>query len=316
MQKVSFVYWGAPQFSAEILKRLIETDYVPEIVFTYPDKPRGRGRKPKPMPVKVVANNSDLPVMEVSEMGAPKVISTLKDVQPDVGLIISFGILPGEVYTLPKYGVLNLHPSLLPDLRGPTPIQTAVLRGYDHTGITIMSISEEVDSGKILMQEKLEIGENETRGELESRIINRSPSLVIEAFEKVKDGNFVVEQQDDSLATQTHKFNREDYRISWSQEAEKIHNKIRAFSPRPGAYTFYDNKEVKILGSTLTSLEQSNGEPGELLKVEKDLGLVVQTQKGQVVAKKLKPENSRTMHFRDFVNGYRVEEGDYFGKNS
>ncbi len=314
--KTKLVFFGAPDFAAQIFGRLLSRvdDYVIELVITYPDKARGRGRRSSPMPVKSVAQAHNIPVLEIEQMDDARVINKLNELQPDMGVVVAFGILPESVFSIPAHGILNVHPSLLPDLRGSTPIQTALLRGYERTGVSIISITREVDAGGIVVQDELSIEKDETRGELEARIVEKAEELLVVAMDRVQTGDYELLSQDESEVTYASKFKRDDYELDFSSSASDVHNKVRAFSPNPGAFSYFRGKRVKVLRTSLVQDGSVTVEPGTIINIDEDKGILAGTGEGVVAVKELKPAGSRLMNFKDFVNGYRVEEGEYFGQ--
>jgi methionyl-tRNA formyltransferase len=235
---LNLVYMGAPEFSAAILRAVLDwPGGAVSGVFTQPDRPCGRGQCCKPTPVKALALERGLPVFSPQNFKSDADVALLRGLAPDVLLVAAYGlILPQAVLDVPKYGAINVHTSLLPKYRGAAPIQRAVLAGDVFTGVTIMRVEHKLDSGPILMQRAMAVGENETAGEVESQLADLGSRLLTETLDRLIQGKLCAIAQDHSQATYAAKVEKSEGRIDFSQPAKLIHNRIRAMTPKPGAY--------------------------------------------------------------------------------
>lgn len=268
-----------------------------------------------PTPVKFAAQKFELPIIEIADPKSPKIHSQLREYDVPIGIMVSFRIVPLEFLKIFERGFVNLHPSLLPDLRGAAPVQWAIMNGYSRSGITTFIIDEKVDTGNILMQRKFEIEPDETSREVFERIAPDSAKILIESIEKYLAGKIVPsEQLDVTIATEkilhtAPKIRRKHRIIKWDSSAQKIHNKIRALSPSPGAITKLGNKVIKILRSKMTDL-QSNGEPGAIAKIpeltgyKNENGIAVNTGDIIILLTELQPAGKKVMKSKEFAMGY------------
>jgi methionyl-tRNA formyltransferase len=271
--KIKIVFIGTSEFGAIILNRLVKNNYKPVLVITQPDKPVGRKQILTPSPVKKEA--------KLLKIGYD--LEEIKKIKPDLIITAAYGkIIPKEILEIPEYGALNVHPSLLPKYRGPSPIQTAILNGDKETGITIMLMDQEMDHGPIIAQDRCKIGETTTCQELEKILANQGAKLLIETIPKWIKREIKAKEQDHSKASYTKIIKKEDGKIDWNKSAQEIERKIRAFDPWPGAFTFIKKKDKKIRI--------------KILKAE--------LSKDKLIIKKLQPEAKKPMSFEEFKKGY------------
>jgi len=302
------IFMGTPDFAVPTLQKLIDKHHV-VAVFTQPDKPRGRGQKVQFTPVKEVAIKYNIPVYQPERLkNNQEVINIIKGFNPDVIVVVAYGqILPKDVLTLPKYGCINVHASLLPQLRGAAPINWAIINGFKKTGITTMLMDEGLDTGDMLLKREIDIREDETAGELHDRLMELGADLLLETLEKIEKGEISPEKQDDSLASYAPMLNKEMGHINWSQENEKIYNLIRGLLPWPGAYTFYDNNMIKIWKVKIGNNNMCE-QPGMILNVSKD-GIEVACQKGTLIITELQEVGGKRMSVEAYLNGHKLEKG-------
>ena len=238
-QKPKIIFFGTPEFSVKILEALRDNNLAPDLIITAPDKPVGRKMHLTSSAVKTWAKTHNVPV----EYDYKNLI-TLK---PDIGIVASFGkIIPADILKIPRYGFLNVHPSLLPKFRGSSPIQSAILSGDKETGVTIMLLNEKMDEGLILTNNKLQISNNITAKELEEKLAELGGKLLVETIPKWINGEIKPQLQDHGKATYTKKIMKEDGLIDWNEPPEIIDRKIRAFTPWPGAYTFSPRQTTRL----------------------------------------------------------------------
>lgn len=300
---------GTPQFAVPPLHAVAEAGHEIAGVVTRIDKPAGRGRSVAAPPVKVVALQMGLPVYQPKRVREPAFVDELRKLNPDVIVVAAYGqILPKEVLALPKYGCINIHASLLPAYRGAAPINWAVIRGDKETGITIMQMDEGMDTGAVLMQESHPIGPGDTSGTLTEKLSMLGAKLITKALLLVQSGDLKPVVQDGSKATPAPLLKKEDGLVDWTLPAADIHNRVRGFSPWPGAYTFLENGMIKILEAEVLPGE---GEPA-LMRRGADNTLEVGTGKGLLRIVLLQPAGKKPMHAADFLRGHRGIEGKKF----
>lgn len=304
------VFMGTPDFAVPTLEKLIECHQVVG-VFTRTDKPKGRGQKLQFTPVKEKALENGIPVFQPKSLKMnSEAIDILKELKPDVIVVAAYGmILPKEILELPPLGCINVHASLLPDLRGAAPINWAIIRGYDKTGITTMLMGEGLDTGDILLKEETAIGENETAGELFDRLSVIGGELLIRTLEELKQGRIVPIPQDDSKSTYAPMLSKELGHINWNMDCRQVHNLIRGVNPWPGAYCFYEGKMLKILSAEYVDGPE-NGEPGKVLKSQKGM-LEIGCKRGKIRIKQIQELGGKKMDIGAYLNGHTICEGYY-----
>lgn len=304
------IYFGSSHFSKEVLEGLTKKNILPLAVVTTPDKPRGRGLKVTPTPVKEFAQSKSIPVFTPLSLKDKELISRLKELDADFFLVVSYGkIITEELIALPKLP-LGLHPSLLPRYRGPAPIQWVLLKGEKETGVTVFRITEKVDGGPILLQKKIVIDEEDDFISLSKKLIGLSVEVMVEVVEMVKTGNYAFFPQDEKIASYAPKLKKEDGRINWQLEAEKIKNLVRATKSWPSAYTFYRKKLIKVTEVEVVNKE-TKASPSRIVSLD-NKGIDVATKKFILRIKRLKPQSRKEMDARSFICGYRVKVGDKF----
>lgn len=301
---------GTPDFAVPSLKALKEAGYEIPLVITQPDKPAGRGRRLKPPPVKVEAERLGLKVYQPERIKENEELKKiLEEISPDLIVVAAYGkILPDWLLNLPKYGVINVHASLLPKYRGASPIQAALLNGERRTGITIMKVIPELDAGDILSQREVEIREEDDAQTLHDRLARVGAELLTETIPKLIKGEIEPKPQNHDEATYCPKITKEMGRINWERSSEEIFNMVRAFTPWPGAFTYYSGRMMKL---TKVRPAEGEGEPGEV--IEAGRRLVVATGKGALEILRIKPEGRKEISGDEFIRGYRVKAGDRFG---
>lgn len=306
--RIRIVFLGTPAFSVPALNALAGEPRLEIVaVVTQPDRPAGRGQKLTPPPIKTRADELGLPVFQTASIKKDEELKAhLKALSADFHVTVAFGqILTQEVLDIPKIATVNAHASLLPEFRGANPIQQAILTGKTQTGITTMLTELGVDTGPMLLKHVLEIGENETMGELTIRLSEVAGPLLIDTLAGMKDGRVQPETQDDTQATHAPKCEKEDALLDWDEPADSLHRKIRAFNPAPGAATFLNGERIKILRARRTEKSEDfvkAGKPGEMLAMI-DTGLLVQTGDGLLCIESLQPAGKREMSARDWAQG-------------
>jgi len=296
------IFFGTPEFAIPSLKILYDNGYEISAVVTVPDKEKGRGLKPEPSPVKKFALSLGLKVLEPVNFKDENFINQLKEINPDLGVVVAYRILPREVYSLPKYGTFNLHASLLPKYRGAAPIQWAIINGEKVTGVTTFFLQDKVDTGNIILQREVPIDDEDNFQTLHDKLSQIGSDLVLETVKLIETGNYELKTQDDSLATLAPKITKEICQINWNQSAIKIHNLIRGLSPVPGAFTKLGDKMIKIFRSKLSD-ENSENDPG-LIEIKED-EILVNTADKKLSILELQPESRKKMSAKEFLLGYK-----------
>ncbi len=303
------VFMGTPQFAVQPLRALAAAGHELAGVVTRVDKPVGRGRVLAAPPVKRAAEEMGVAVFQPRRVREQGFIATLKSLAPQVIVVAAYGqILPKDVLTLPQYGCINIHASLLPLYRGAAPINWAIIRGDKETGITIMQMDEGMDTGAILMQESVPIDPKDTAGTLADRLSTLGAKLIASALTLIAAGKLPPVAQDSSQATLAPLLKKEDGRIDWKLPAVEIHNRIRGLSPWPGAYSYLGGKLVKIIESEAAS---GSGEPGFLYETDRHT-LTAGTGDGLLRILSIQPEGKKPMTAGEFLRGHRGIAGKKF----
>jgi len=315
--KLKIVYLGSGEFGIECLNALAHSSHSLQFIVTQPSHPAGRGRKPRPTAVAHWAKTHSIPFIETEDVNAPQIIEKVAHYEPDLIVVIAFGRKIGnELINLPPKGTINVHASLLPKYRGAAPINWAIINGEKQTGISIISLAEKMDAGKILARGKTDILENETAGELHDRLAQMAAPLLLETIDKITDGSIVYTEQDHSKATLAPKLKKSDGFLDFSESAKTLEKKIRGLWPWPGASTTYlskkTNKSIRVTIAMAEVTQTSN--PTDLPPGTLDENLNIICGEDALKITKIKPTGSRLMDFEDFVNGRHTRPGDLFTK--
>lgn len=309
---MNIAFMGTPDFAVPSLEKIIEK-YGVKIVVTQPDKPKGRGKKMTISPVKEVALKHEIEVIQPIKIRTDEeAIEKLKNLDLDFIIVVAFGqILPKSVLDIPKYGCINLHGSLLPKYRGAAPIQWSVINGDKYSGNTTMLMDVGLDTGDMLLTNKVEISEDLTSGELFDILKDSGADLLVETIEKVYNGDITPIKQNDDESTYASMLNKEMANIDWSKSAWEIHNLIRGMNPWPIAYTDYSQQKMKIYASKVID-DTKQDTPGKILKVDKS-GISVGTGKGILLIKKIQFPNGKPLEVSQYLNGHDIETGLILG---
>lgn len=301
---------GTPDFAVASLKALVEAGFNIVGVITAPDKPAGRGLKLSESEVKKYAVQQGLKLLQPEKLKAPLFIEELKSLEADVQVVVAFRMLPEVVWNMPPMGTINLHGSLLPQYRGAAPINWAIINGEKETGVTTFKLQHEIDTGNILLQEKMAIGENETAGEVHDRMKEIGAKLMVKTIVGLQNGLLSEVKQADSannsVLRHAPKIFSENCIIDWHKTIEEVHNQIRGLSPFPGAYTMLNGKIVKIFKSEKES-SASVDKPGELVTDGKTF-LKFACSNGYILVKELQMEGKKRINVEDFLRGYRFDK--------
>lgn len=303
---------GTPTFAIPTLEALHNKGHQILAVFCQPDRPAGRGRGLSFSPVKQKGLELNLPIYQPATLKDIKIIENLSNLKPDVLVVVAYGLkLPKEILTIPKYGAVNLHPSLLPQYRGAAPINHALINGDKVTGISSILINNRMDAGDILLQEAVPIYPEENAGELEQRLALLGAELMARSLEALRAGKCDPKKQDDSLATMAPKLSPADGHIDWTRTSLEIFNRIRGVTPKPGAFTMFNGKRLEIVKANIEcEMPNTEKKPGQVVSVESKTGPIIKTGDGLIALLKVKPQGKREMSGEEFIRGYRPRPGE------
>ena len=335
------VFMGTPDFARESLESIYNSNNEILAVVTNPDKPKGRGMKMISSPVKEFALEKNLKIYQPTKIrNNTEFIEEIKSLKPDLLCVVAYGkILPKEILDIPKFGAINVHGSLLPKYRGAAPIQWAVLNGDKITGITTMFMDIGMDTGDMILKEEVEIGENETTGELWDRLSKIGAKLLVKTIEKIESiknkENKSLEEIKEELGAKKQEgdytiapmLQKEMAKIDWNNSSKEIKNLVRGLNPIMGAYSFVDGKKIKFWKVEIVSLEQLENifpeideykgrmkklEPGTISFVDNKKGIYIKTKDGFIKVLELQGENSKKMDYKNFLNGNKLQAGEIF----
>lgn len=304
---VKIVFFGTPEFAVVSLQKIIEAGFDVRAVVTSPDRPQGRGLKVQYSAVKEYALTQNLPILQPLNLKSPEFQETLRSYGADIFVIIAFRMLPLAVWSMPPLGSINLHASLLPDYRGAAPINHAIINGETETGVTTFFLKHEIDTGDIIMQEKVKIFPGENAGELHDKLMYIGAEVMVKTLQKIRGGSYETIPQRSSVGNvkTAPKLSKEFGRLDWNEEVTKLYNKIRGLSPYPAAWTTLDGQQLKIFSGEVE--ENVKSKPGEILSDGKTY-LKIGAQGGYFVATEIQLEGKKRMKTADFLRGYPVSE--------
>lgn len=305
------VFVGTPEFAVPSLEALIAARHDLCAVFTQPDRPKGRGNDVAESPVKVAARKHGIQLHQPERIRRPESVGLLKQLNPDLMVVVGYGqIIPQSVIDIPPFGILNVHASLLPKYRGAAPIQWAIANGEAETGVTIMQIDAGLDTGDMLLRARVAIEADETTPQLSARLAPLGADLLIKAIAQLEAGTAIAEKQNDDDATLAPVLQKEDGRIDWSRTARQIYNRLRGFTPWPGAYTTFRGQTLLITwGKPEENVTAATGRihiANRRVFVGCGHTTAFELLEVQPAAKKKMPVNA-------FLNGYKLEQGEILG---
>jgi methionyl-tRNA formyltransferase len=317
-------FFGTPEIAVPTLERLIAGPSEVVVVVSQPDRARGRGRKLSPSPISRVALDAEIPLLRPEEVGVPEVVEALRDAAPDIGVVVAFGqFLPKTVRELPALGfMINAHASLLPKYRGAAPINHAILAGEQKTGISVMRVEREMDSGAVALVRETPIGEHENAAELSERLAHLAAEAIEEALEQLGAGSATWTEQDHSLATTAPKLDREMAHLDWHESAAALARRIYALAPKPGAFTLLEGEPLRILAADVqTNVHknvQAEAQAGELPQpagtvLSSEGPLRVATGEGWLIPLRLQRAGARAMEVDAFLRGRPIPDGTRLG---
>jgi methionyl-tRNA formyltransferase len=306
------VFLGTPEFAVPTLDALASGAHEILAVYTQPDRPKGRGGRVAASPVKNAAIRLKLPMFQPERIRRPENVATLEALRPDVIVVVGYGqIIPQSIIDIPRHGILNVHASLLPKYRGAAPIQWAVANGDTETGVTIMRIDAGLDTGDMLLKWTTPILPNETTPELSGRLATAGASLLIEALQGIEAGTAEYTPQNGSQTSYAPILKKEDGRIDWSQEAWSIYNRLRGFTPWPGAYCTFRSRTLHVLQAAPLDTAVS-GAPGALHPDKRRL-FVTCGGNTSLELLEVQLEGKKRMGIADFLNGHSLQPGESLG---
>ncbi len=307
------VFMGTPEFAVPSLRALLDSRHQVIAVVSQPDRPKGRGRKLTPPPVKELALAAGLPVLQPAAIKTAEFREELQSFHPDLFAVTAYGrILPGPLLNMPPMGTINVHGSLLPRYRGAAPVQWAILNGDSETGITIMQMDEGMDTGDILLPAAIPIEADDTAGSLAVKLAALGGRLLVEALDKLQDGELAPQAQDDSRASLAPPLTKEEGRIDWTEPAGALSCKIRGLDPWPTAYTFLDTKRLRLFRPEIVEAPPTEIEPGTVLRADRD-GLLIATGRASLLIREVQLEGSKRLPLGPFLQGRKLEPGTVLG---
>lgn len=308
---MKIMFMGTPDFAAVSLQTLIEKGYNVKAVVSQPDKPKGRGMEVQPTPVKKVAMEYNIPVFQPNSLKNGELQPVLDEIEPDIIIVVAYGkILPEYVLNYPKYGCVNGHASILPEYRGAAPIQRVIIDGKGETGVTAMKMKKGLDTGDVILVDKIKIEDNDTAETLHDKLAVVGANVLIKTIERFKAGDFSSIKQDDSKATYAAMLTKQEGEINWNKTNTEVYNLIRGMDSWPMAYTYYMGKRFVPY-----ECEKVDGEgtPGEILEVNKE-GITVAAGSGAIKIKAVKFDGKKKMSVKDYLVGNKMEKGVVLSK--
>ncbi|MGH8434856.1 MAG: methionyl-tRNA formyltransferase [Pseudomonas sp.] len=298
------VFAGTPEFAAQHLQALLNSEHQLVAVYTQPDRPAGRGQKLMPSPVKQLASQHAIPVHQPQTLRDPVAQEELAALQADLLVVVAYGlILPQVVLDTPRLGCINSHASLLPRWRGAAPIQRAIEAGDDESGVTVMQMEAGLDTGPMLLKVRTPISAEDTGGSLHERLAELGPPAVLQAISALAAGTLKGEVQDDKLATYAHKLNKDEARLDWQRPAVELERLIRAFNPWPICHSTLNGAPLKVLAAQWV---QGQGQPGQIIHADRE-GLSVACGEGALRLTRLQLPGGKPLNFADLFNSRREQ---------
>lgn len=300
---MKIVFMGTPEFAVPSLKILNNSYHKISAVVTVPDKPKGRGQQLSESAVKKFAVEQGIDILQPESLKDEGFIDKLKEISPDLIVLVAFRILPKSIFKIPRYGSINLHASLLPKYRGAAPINWAVINGERETGVTTFFLQEKVDTGNIIMQRSIDIASDDNAGNVHDKLMQLGADTLFDTVELIENsgGNVQVSKQINSEATAAPKIFKEDCRINFDRSVDKVYDFIRGLAPYPGAFTEYKGKTLKIFSTVKSRWDSLKGPGRFFIKEEK---LYVSCLNEFLEITELQIEGKRRMNSREFLNGH------------
>ena len=307
--RLRIVYFGTPEFAVPTLQALLESRHVICGVVTQPDKPRGRGQQVTEGPVKTLALRHGIPVIQPAKLRGPDAAPAIAAWAPEIGVVAAYGkLIPPAMLHLPRYGMINVHASLLPLYRGAAPVHRAVIDGMPVTGVTIMRVVDLLDAGEMFAKARRPIDPDETSDVVERDLARLGAPLLLEVLDQLIAGTATAEIQDDMMSSYAPRLTKEEGLVDWALPAVYLHNRVRGLYPWPHAYTFLQGRRIILLRSRVDS-EESASEPGTVEAVSRDALHVAAGFGSRLAITEVQQEGKRAMSVRDFLAGHPVDIG-------
>jgi methionyl-tRNA formyltransferase len=306
---MKIVFMGTPDFAVVSLLKLIGSKHEVTAIVTIPDKAQGRGLKVKSSAVKKAALQNGIETLQPSKLDDPVFIKRLNEIKADIFVIVAFRILPESVFSIPSYGTVNVHASLLPKFRGAAPINWAIIKGEKESGVTTMLINKKVDTGNILLQRKTAIDSSMNAGELHDALAESGARLLLETLEQIESNAIKPITQNDVEATAAPKIKKETCHLNFQQPVRDVYNLVRGLSPYPAAFSYHNKKFLKIYKSSISNEPFCKHTTGKVVNIRKDC-FTVSCLDGALDIFEVQLEGKKRMSVKDFFNGYKIELGD------
>jgi methionyl-tRNA formyltransferase len=311
------LFWGTPDFAVPSLRAIVGEGHEVVGVVTQPDRPAGRGQELRRSHVKQVAIDEAIPVLQPERARGDEFMAAVRALQPEISVVIAYGqILRKEVLDLPAQGSINAHASLLPELRGAAPINWAIIRGYQETGVSIIRMTERMDAGPILMQVNEPIGADETASDLWTRLSEISAEALVETLALIENGVVEERAQEESKVTMAPRIERADARVDWSADAQTVANFVRGMDGVPGAWTTHRDAELKVFRPQVLAERNGQDAPGTIIDMTTNdpaAGLLVACGRGAVAVREVQAPGKRRMLTADWLKGRAAQVGERFG---
>jgi len=300
---LNIIFMGTPEFSIPALEDLIKNNFNILSIYTQSPKKSKRGQKINASVIEEFSKKKKLNIRNPNSLNTKEEFKFFKDLSPDLVVVVAYGqIIPKKFLEVPKFGFINIHASLLPKWRGAAPIQRAIMSGDKKIGISIMKIEEKLDSGPVLSSKEIELNQNLTYGEIEKKLSIIGANLLIEALQNLKNGKVELKKQDNNRATYAKKIRKEETRINWNLEADKVMAHIHGLSPNPGAWFKHKGDRFKIFKAIKSSL---SGKPGTV--IDKNLNIACKSNSIQILELQKQGKNKQTV--KEFLLGYKINNG-------
>lgn len=304
---MNILFMGTPDFAVDTLEALVEEHNVVAVV-SQPDRPKGRGKKLQPTPVKAVAEEYNIPVYQPERIKDSEFCDFLETIDADLYVVVAYGqILSERILNIPKYGCINVHGSLLPKYRGAAPIQWSIINGDKKTGVTIMYMDKECDTGDMILKEEIEITPEDTYGSLHDKMAPVGADTLLKAIRLIEEGKAAPLKQRESEATHAPMISKNMGHIDWNKSAAEIKNLIRGFNPVPGAYTVYNGDNIKIWNCDI--VKGDKGENGEVTDIDLKKGFTVKCGENAVLITEIQAKGGKKMKTADYLRGHSIEIG-------
>lgn len=305
---MKIIFFGTPNFAVEPLKKL-HANYQIQAVVTQIDKPKGRGHKLTIPPIKELAIELGIQVLQPSKIKCELFLDELRAFDADIFVVVAYGkILPKVILDLPKYGCLNIHGSLLPKYRGAAPIQWAIINNEKTTGITVMQMDEGLDTGPMLLKKEIDILENDTSDTMFDKLSSLGAKAILEALDLIKNNKEIYTPQDNSLASFAPILTKEMGRINWNDSTDQILGLIKGLNPWPSAYTYLDDKNIKLWHAQKSNITDPAAKNGQILKANPKDGLIIKTSDGSLLITELQEKGKKRMDTKSYLLGNKIEE--------